>query len=324
MCPHFSNRRTFMFLQILSKISVLFVVFFIGGLIRHKKILTEESTKILARVVLVVTLPFLYFYSLATKFTAELLKSIWVLPVFAVGIVIAAYGIASLLSRFARLNSKEKAAFIYLGTFTNCGFLAIPIANALYGSEGIIRVVFFNVGFNLLYWTLGVWTLKRSRENVRHEGAGILPFSKNLINSGTIGLLLGMIAGLAAFKIPYFILDSANLVGSATIPLALLVVGSIMSRVEMQKLQRYKRPLVLIALCRLIIVPALTLFVTGLFTSLSPLVRAIIVLQSAMPSASTTPIFTTRFGGDSQLASAGVFVTTACSIITIPIFISLL
>ena len=313
-----------MFLQILSKISVLFIVLFIGGLARHKKILTKESTRSLAQVVLVVTLPFLYFHSLATKFTAELFRTIWILPVFAVCMVVVAYAIARVLSRLVRLNPSEKATFIYLATFTNCGFLAIPIANALYGSEGVIRVVFFNVGFNLLYWTLGVWTLKRSNENVPPANTNILSSSKNLINSGTIGLLAGIIAGLAAFKIPYFIMDSTNILGSATIPLALLVVGSIMSRGEIQKLRTYKRALALIVLCRLIIVPTLALFVTGLFGALSPLVRAIIVLQSAMPSASTTPIFTARFGGDSQLASAGVFATTAFSIITIPIFISLL
>ena len=313
-----------MFLQILSKVSVLFIVLFIGGLARYKKILTRESTRALAQIVLVVTLPFLYFHSLATKFTAELFRTIWVLPVFAIFLVIMAYAIASVFSRFVRLNSPERATFIYLSTFTNCGFLAIPIANALYGSEGVIRVVFFNVGFNLLYWTLGVWILRRSKESASLDGTGVLSFSKNLINSGTIGLLLGIIAGLAVFKIPYFILDSTKILGSATIPLALLVVGSIMSKGEMQKLLTYKKALALIALCRLIIIPTLALVITGFFDGLSPLVRAIIVLQSAMPSASTTPIFTTRFGGDSQLASAGVFATTACSIITVPIFISLL
>ncbi len=313
-----------MFLQILLKVSVFFIVLFIGGLARYKKILTKESTRALAQVVLVITLPFLYLHSLASKFTAGLFRTIWILPVFAIFLVVMAYVIARVLSRFVHLNSSEKATFIYLATFTNCGFLAIPIANALYGSEGVIRVVFFNVGFNLLYWTLGVWTLRRSREGASSGSTNILSASKNLINSGTIGLLSGIIAGLAAFKVPYFILDSANIVGSATIPLALLVVGSIMSKGEIRKLLNYKGALALIVLCRLIIIPTLALFITGFFGALSPLVRAIIVLQSAMPSASTTPIFTTRFGGDSQLASAGVFATTACSIITIPVFISLL
>ena len=306
-----------MFFNVLSKVNALLIILFIGSLARYKKILTEDSTNALANMVLVVALPFLYFYSLATDFTIELLKTIWTLPIFAIGIVIVGYTIAKILSNFVNLDSQGKSTFIYLATFTNCGFLAIPIANALYGSEGIVRIVFFNVGFNLLYWTLGVWTLRGSGKN-------ILSSSKNLINSGTIGLLCGITAGLTRLKLPNFILDSTKILGSATIPLALIVVGSIMSEGELQKLRAYKKTLILIILCRLIIVPTIALLLTGLFDFISPLSRAIIVLQSAMPSASTTPIFTTRFGGDSQLASVAVVVTTACSIITIPIFISLL
>lgn len=313
-----------MFFQILSKVSVLFIVLFIGGLARYRKILTEDSTRALANIVLVIALPFLYFYSLSTKFTVELLETIWTLPIFAALFVLIAYIIARVLSRFVNLDSSGSSTFIYLSTFTNCGFLAIPIANALYGPDGIVRIVFFNVGFNLLYWTLGVWTLRSNNSNTPSDNTNIFSFCRNLINSGTIGLLCGIIVGLAALRLPCFVFDSANILGSATIPLALLVVGSIMSQGGLQKLRAYRKSLILIILCRLIILPTLALYITNLFSFLTPLSRAIIVLQSAMPSASTTPIFTTRFGGDSQLASAGVFATHICSIVTIPIFLSLL
>jgi len=316
------KRYPTVFIQILSKIGVLFIVLFIGGIARRKGVLTEESTKALAQLVLIVTLPILYFYSLATRLTFGVFKVVWTLPLFAVCMVIFAYAIAKFSSRFVPLNLSQKATFIYLATFTNCGFLAIPIAYTLYGSGGVVRVVFFNIGFNLLYWTLGVWMLKGSRGNFTKRPSE-KPW-KELLNSGTIGLLCGTVAGLTALSLPLFVLESSQLVGSATIPLALLVVGSIMFAGENQKLSKYREVLVLIVGIRLILIPAIALFITAFFGSLSPLTRAIIVLQSAMPSASTTPIFTSRYGRDSHLASAGVFVTTAFSIITVPIFISLL
>lgn len=315
-----------MFNQLLSKTGVLFIVLLIGALARYKKILDEDSTKALAKLVLVVALPFLYFYSLATDFNLELLKAIWILPFFAVGMVAAGYVAAKILSRFVGLESEGKATFVYLATFTNCGFLAIPIVAALYGSEGIIRVVFFNVGFNLLYWTLGVWTLKNSSPGASsgNQGKRAASSLRNLMNSGTIGLISGVIVGLAAVKLPVFLLESTKILGSATIPLALIVVGSIMSKCDLEKLRSYRKPIILLIFCRLIFVPALVLFISGLFGFLSPLSRAVIVLQSAMPSASTTPIFTARFGGDSQFASVSVFVTHILSVITIPIFMSLI
>jgi malate permease and related proteins len=310
------------FSQVLSKVSVLFVILVIGAIAQRKGVLNDEFNKSLAKLVLVVTLPALYFYSLASQFTIELFKTIWMLPVFAMCFVVVAYFIAMLLSRLVRLNPEERATFIYLSTFTNCGFLAIPIANMLYGQEGVMRVVFFNVGFNILYWTLGVWTLRNSNPVLSSE-RGVKSSLKNLVNSGTIGLLCGIIVGAAAIKVPAFLLDASNMMGAATIPMALLVVGSIMGKGNIRELYSYREPILLIVLCKLIIIPVFALFVTGFVHSLTPLTRAVIILQAAMPSASTTPIFTTRFGGDSKLASIGVFATTIASVITVPIIMSL-
>ena len=96
-----------MFLQILSKVSILFITLFIGALARYKNILTKDSTKSLAKVVLVVTLPFLYFYSLATQFTKDLFREIWPLPIFAICLICVAYTMAKILSRFINLDSLE-------------------------------------------------------------------------------------------------------------------------------------------------------------------------------------------------------------------------
>lgn len=313
-----------MFAQVLSKVSVLFIFLIIGAVAKYKGLLNEEFNKSLAKLVLMITLPVLYFYSLATRFTLELFKTIWPLPVFAVCFVLLAYSLAKFFSRFAELSPGERAVFIYLSTFTNCGFLAIPIANMLYGGEGVMRVVFFNIGFNVLYWTLGVWTLRAGNDAVLPENTGIKSSLRNLVNGGTVGLLCGIIVGALAIKLPPFILDASNILGGATIPMALLVVGSIMGKGTIKEIYAYKGALSLIALCKLIIMPVCAIFITGFFGSLDPLTRAIIVLQAAMPSASTTPIFTTRFGGDSKFASIGVFATTIASVITIPVVMSLI
>ncbi|MDP3790381.1 MAG: AEC family transporter [Candidatus Omnitrophota bacterium] len=313
-----------MFLQVLTKVSVLFVLLFVGAIAKYSGILNDEFNKSLAKLVLVITLPVLYFYSLATQFTLDLFRLIWLLPVFAICFIAVAYLIAVFLSGLVKLNKAERATFIYLSTFTNCGFLAIPIANMLYGEAGVMRVVFFNVGFNILYWTLGVWTLRNSNPALSSEKSAIKASLKNLINSGTIGLLCGIIVGAAAIKLPSFVLDASNMLGAATIPMALLVVGSIMGgRGNLKELHSYRGAIFLIALCKLIIMPLFALFITGFFGFLDPLTRAVVVLQAAMPSASTTPIFTTRFGGDSRLASIGVFATTIISVITVPIVMSL-
>ncbi|MEA3328794.1 MAG: AEC family transporter [Candidatus Omnitrophota bacterium] len=305
-----------MFIQILSKISVIFLLLLIGALAKYRRLLTEEATNDISKVVVVVTLPFLYFYTLATQCSKELLISTWMLPLAAVGLVLLAYLLGWLVSSFLCLDKPRRNTFIYLSAFTNCGFLAIPVAFALFGQQGVVRVVIFNVGYSLLLWTLGIWTLSRSTNKKKVDSL------KNLINTGTIALLIGLLAGSFSIKLPSFFLETSDILGKATIPLALLVVGAILAGGKLNQKIPYKTILSLIT-CRLIIVPAVALGVTSIF-NMPHLIRAIIVLQAAMPSASTTPLFIRRFGGgDSELAASGVFFTTLFSIITVPVFLSL-
>lgn len=306
-----------MYLPIFSKVSVLLVIFAIGALARFRNILTEGSIQDMCKLVLYVTLPFLYFNTLAVRCTPEAIKSIWNLPLFAMLFVIIAYAIGRAISGFLPLSREAKGTFVYLVTFTNCGFLAIPIASMLYGDEGVMMAVLFNIGFNILYWTIGVATL-------RHASGAVDDMTKNLLNSGTIGLIAGLAAGVFAVRLPGFLLDTTKLIGSATIPLALLVIGAIMAGYDLKPPAGYKRSILLIVAARLVVIPLIAVFVTKSLTFLPALSREIIVLQCAMPSASTTPIFVKRFGGDIRLAGLGVFATTLASVFTIPLIMALL
>ena len=304
-----------MFSQILSKISIVLLLLLIGGLARQRALLTEEVSKGLSRLVIVVTLPFLYFYTLATQCSRELLFGLWMLPVSAVCLVLVSYLFGRVVSFFLHLEPASRNTFTYLTAFTNCGFLAIPIAFALFNQKGVLMVVMFNVGYSILLWTLGVWTLSRTTKTGAHP-------LRHLLNTGTIGLVLGLLIGVFSLKLPAFFLEASHILGQATIPLALLVIGAILAGGRLRKKVSY-RTISFLVICRLVVMPALALVVTALFTNLPYLIRAIIVLQAAMPSASTTPLFTQRFGGDHNLAASGVFFTTLLSIVTVPFFLSL-
>ena len=137
-----------------------------------------------------------------------------------------------------------------------------------------------------------------------------------------LALVLGLIVGIGSFPLPKLILGVCKLIGNATIPLALIAVGSILAQKNVQKTVSLKTISALI-LCRLILMPALAILFINVFDGLPKILQAVIVLQAAMPSASTTPILTKRFGGDAELAASGVFFTTLFSIITVPFFLSL-
>ncbi|MFC1698788.1 AEC family transporter [Candidatus Omnitrophota bacterium] len=298
-----------------SRIAAIFLIILVGTLARWRKILNQETTDGLCRIALEVTLPFLYFHVLATNLTKELFLSVITLPLFAVALLAASFGLSYLSCRHLKLAPEQRRTFMFLVTFPNYGFLAIPIIFALFGQEGLVWVFMFNLGITFVYWTFGVALLAGPQQ----RGWKIF---KNLLNKSTIALVLGLIVGVSALGVPQFILGAADLIGAATIPLALIVVGSILAHREPDKAIN-ARVMITLVVSRLIVLPALALLLINCCTDLPQLLRAIIILQAAMPAASTTPILTKRFGGDAHLAAQGVFFTTLVSIITVPLFISL-
>lgn len=302
-----------MFLSIFSRIGIMFVVLLVGAAARARGMLTKESTDGLGRLAIEVTLPFLYFSTLATSLNRELFLSIWPLPLFAIALTLFAYLISRLVAFQLKLKLNERGTFIFLGAFANYGFLAIPLVFALFGEEGLVRVVVFNLGITFLYWTFGIAILSAPRV----KGLKLL---KNLFNNATIALLLGVTAGITAFPIPQFVLEVTKLIGGATIPLALIVVGSILAHPTAQKTPW--RTILSLAACRLMLIPGLVLLLVN-FLSLPKMLAAIIVLQAALPSASTTPMLTRKFEANAELAASGVFFTTLFSLFTVPLFLSL-
>ncbi len=303
-----------MFLSVFSRIGIIFIILLVGALARLCKVLTKETTEGLCRIAIELTLPFLYFYTLSTSLNAQLLFSIWSLPIFAIALTLGSYFLGWLISFPLKLTSSRRRTFMFLATFPNYGFLAIPLIFALFGEAGLVRVIVFNLGITFLYWTFGIAILTGQAKGPK--------VFKNLLNNATLALILGLIVGITSFRLPQFVLEAASLIGNATIPLALIVVGSILVQSNSKKTFSFK-PIFALVFCRLILMPSLILLFINIFNDLPKMLTAIIVLQAAMPSASTTPILIKRFGGDSELAASGVFFTTLFSIITVPLFLSL-
>ncbi|MBN2097770.1 MAG: AEC family transporter [Candidatus Omnitrophica bacterium] len=304
-----------MFFSVFSRIGIIFIILLVGALARWRKLLSEQTTDGLCRIAIEVTLPFLYFYTLATSLNRTIFLSLWPLPLLAIGLTGVSLFFSWLFSARLKLNQKQRRTFIFLGTFGNYGFLAIPLAFALFQEQGLLWMSMFNLGISFLYWTLGVTILKG------HTDKGIRIF-RNLIHNATIALVLGLVVGLTSISLPRFFLETAQLIGGSSIPLALIVIGSFLAA-QRRRIGYSVKIISALVFLRLIFIPLLVLLSLQMFDHLPAILTVIIILQAAMPSASTTPILTKRFDADAELAASGVFFTTLFSIVTVPFFISL-
>ena len=113
-----------------------------------------------------------------------------------------------------------------------------------------------------------------------------------------------------------------DFVGDITVPLALLVVGSLLAGMSAGQVLRSPKLWLLTAIRLLLLPVALCLVLRAL--GIDSLVLGIAVTQMAMPVAVNGTLLSMEYGGDTECMAQITFLTTAASIVTIPIVAVLL
>lgn len=159
-----------------------------------------------------------------------------------------------------------------------------------------------------MLWTLGVKLL-----SPEGEGRFVL---KKLVNPATVAILLGMILMLAQVRIPALLDTALQKIGSTASPLAMIYVGGIFAGISFR---RYIREISLygIVLVKMIVAPILLFLILGIFP-VGEEIRMAMALIVGMPTMTAVVMMTNASGLDGDYALGGVFVTTVCGIMTLP------
>lgn len=192
--------------------------------------------------------------------------------------------------------------------FCNVGFMGVPLVQGIVGAEGVLFSSFFIVVFNVISWTYGYTMM----------GGGKIRIKTLLMNPGVIGLVIGLPLYFFDVQLPELIASPVDMISAVNTPLAMIVVGGYIARVNWKEfisdIAVYK-----LAFLRLIVAPALYLAVALLVRPNETLLLSS-VIQAATPVAANTVLFAVQFKNDAELASKSIAVTTALSVLTIPLF----
>jgi predicted permease len=149
-------------------------------------------------------------------------------------------------------------------------------------------------------------------------GGGKIRIKTLLMNPGVIGLVIGLPLYFFDVQLPELIASPVDMISAVNTPLAMIVVGGYIARVNWKEfisdIAVYK-----LAFLRLIVAPALYLVVALLVRPNETLLLSS-VIQAATPVAANTVLFAVQFKNDAELASKSIAVTTALSVLTIPLF----
>jgi predicted permease len=162
-------------------------------------------------------------------------------------------------------------------------------------------------------WSIGVYMLTFVRTKKFELGS---LFSPPVI--ATIFSLLFIYWGLNRF-VPEVALKPLRMIGDCTLPLAMVVVGGNLASIHLGHID--KKTMCLVVLAKLVILPALGLWlVLGL--KLPELMGLLILIQLAVPSATSLSLIVRHYRKEDLLISQGIFFSHIVSLITIPLFLS--
>lgn len=290
----------------LYQIVIMFIILLIGIICYKTKIISSEVNKTLSNMVLTLINPMVIFMSYQMDFDIKLFKGLLI------SLVLAIIGFAvTILISYILVRKTNKSDFTierFSCIYSNCGFIGIPLINAMFGKEGVFYLTAYVTIFNIILWTQGVIMMTGEKD--------IKSLSKALISPAIISIVLGLIFFIFKIQLPSAVSDSFNYIASMNTPFAMLVGGVSIAQTNILKsLKKFRTYWV--CFVKLVFIPAILLLLLSPF-NISEIILITFILASACPTGASGTLFAIKYNKDSIYASELFALTTVFSIITIP------
>ena len=225
-------------------------------------------------------------------------------------------GLGLLTPILYRCKPGDRGIYSFMTIFGNTGFLGIPVVKSVLGAEAGMYAALLNIPFNLLAYTVGIAMLAGGRAQGKSFDW------KLILNAPLIVSVLSVILLCFHVQLTGPIGTATELLGDMILPGSMLIIGASLGQQKLKDVFGDWR-VYLFAPMRLIAVPIILWGILH-FVVKDPIFLGAMVLQGAMPVAAFATMLSIRYGGNVQMASKTVFVTTVLSVATIPLVVALL
>lgn len=245
---------------------------------------------------------------------AQLVKVVLLLSL----VMLISYAFGALAARVFFKGRENTPVFELLISVMNNIFIGLPIAEALYGATAVLYCALSCIPYNLLLYSYGVWRLRSGKAL---DGGAAFKL-KDVFTVPLFATLAALLIFIFDIQLPYILRELISTTASATMPASMIVIGATLGGVKIADgfKQRY---VYLIGLMRLVIVPAAVWFIVGLLSTDAMLVATCTII-AACPSAVVVSILALQNDYDAAFSSNAVLVTTALSMVSLPVWVYIL
>ncbi len=315
------------FIDVLITVASLVVLAVPGFILVKAKMLPEKAAETVSTIVLYVCQTAMVFLGFQNY---EFNPSIGLNMLYVFGLTLVVhFAMIVIVSCFVKGKEEAKIKAVRYGSvFGNCGYMGFPLLAMLFGNtsqfgEIMIYAAVVITVWNLLNWTVGVYMITGDKKQIS--------FKKIIFNPVIIAVVLGFLVFVISKKpivdwaaqgstldaVLEKLISSVEFFSNAVTPLSMTVIGMRLANIKFKQLFTEKLAYLHCAL-KLVLMGIIAVLVVS-FIPVSQAVKYTIFFTMAMPAATSTTLFTVKFGGDSEFASVCVLLSTILSIVTIPL-----
>ncbi len=296
---------------LLQQMAVLFFLMVLGYCMRKREILSAETAKFLSWLVVHVANPALILSGSIERTGAAAPKELGMCLGIAVLMFVGLILIAAVVTPLFRVSRESAGTYRIMMIFSNVGFMGFPVIRAVYGSEALLYASLFLIPYNLLIYTYGI-------REMQGAGAERTKISwKKILNVGVLSCLVALAIAIFQIPTPDFVETAVSSLSGLTAPLSMMVIGASMAEFDVRELFT-DRKLLAFSAFKLLVVPVAGMLFIKLFVE-SEMFLGVCLVMLSTPVGSMTAMLAQQYGGDYELDSKGVALTTLLSVATMPL-----
>ncbi|MEB3102572.1 AEC family transporter [Ferviditalea candida] len=295
-----------MFFQVMLPVLLIFLI---GYTVQRWKRMNIRS---ISTVVIYILTPSLVF---RTFYTADLNMQYLMMVLFALALLGALVLLNFIYVRLRKYPQSVESGLVLSTVFMNSGNYGAPILLFAYGKEAFTLSISLLVIHSVFMNFFGGYYANRSAKGIK--SAFIAVFKLPSIYAAILALGFHF----TGMKMPENIFSAIDLISSAAIPLVMLVLGFQLAEMKLTVLDWNK--IIYGTIVRLVISPLIALALVSVLP-VEPLLRKVLIVTSAMPSAVMAVIYAIQFEAEPELVSSITFVSTLLSFVTITIILVIL
>lgn len=308
-------------LHSVESILSIIIMISLGYILTGRGWFDEAASKLIARIVVNISLPVYMVGNLVTNFDKEKLYKLSVgLPTALISILLA-YLIGVVISKFIKVKPGRRGTFQTMFFASNTIFIGLAVNLSLFGDKSVPYVLIYYIANTIIFWTIGVYAVSK---DAKDNEVKIFSFDllKKIFSPPLLGFLAGIIFVVLQVHLPSFALDTCKYLGNLTTPLSMLFIGITIHSVRIRDV-RFDKEVAALLLGRFLIAPFIVIILVH-YLKVPLLMKEVFVIQASMPVMTQTSIIAKAYNSDYKYAAVMTTITTLGAILTIPLYMLLL